>query len=59
MCTCTYVVSGCACTSVCLCVHMCVSVSVYVCGVPNIKFVSLACMLNEPKITKYENGIYI
>ena len=36
---------------VCLCVpvQVCTSVSVYVCGVPNIKVVSLACMQNVKK----------
>ena len=44
----------------CLCVYIvCVSVHVYVCGVPNIKFVSLACMPNEPKSVKCTNGIYM
>ena len=54
---------GCVC--VCLCilvtqyiyVHVSVHMQVYVCGVPNIKFVSLACMPNEPKSAKCEKGI--
>ena len=42
-----------------ICVHVSVHVQVYVCGVPNIKFVSLACMSNEPKSAKCEKGIFI
>ena len=34
-----------------------VHVQVYVCGVPNIKLVSLQCMPNEPFSTKCEKGI--
>ena len=44
----------------CLCVYIvCVSVHVYVCGVPNIKFISLPYMPNEPKSAKCTNGICI
>ena len=35
------------------------SVHVYVCGMPNIKFVSLECMPNKPKSVKCKNGICI
>ena len=42
-----------------VCVHVYVSVHMYVCGVPNIKLVSLACMPDEPKSAKCKNGICI
>ena len=42
-----------------VCKYICVSVHVYVCGVPNTKFMSLACMANEPKSAKCKTGIYI
>ena len=40
--------------SVCLymCTCLCVSISVHVCDVPNIKLVSLAFMPNEQKVKK-------
>ena len=40
-----------------VCVHVYVSLHMYVCGVPNIKLVSLACMPDEPDSAKYKNGI--
>ena len=52
MCLCIFPsVCQCLCTCVCVyvCTYICVPVHVYVCGVTNIKFVSLACMPNEPK----------
>ena len=55
-----------ACVCVCLCIlvtqyiyaHVSVHMQVYVCGVPNIKFVSLAYMPNEPKSAKSEKSIW-
>ena len=44
---------------VCVYAYVYVSVHMYVCGVPNIKLVSLACMPDEPKGEKYKNGICI
>ena len=38
---------------------LCVTISVCVCDVPNIKLVSLAFMANEPKSEKYKNVICI
>ena len=40
-----------------VCMSLCVSVCV--CGVPNVKLVSLACMPNDPKSVKCKNGICI
>ena len=40
-------------------VSACVCVSLYVCGAPNVKLVSLACMLNDPKSVKCKDGICI
>ena len=45
------------CMPVHVCVHECVSMSVYVCSMPNIKFVSLACMPNESKSAKCETDM--
>ena len=52
MCLCVSV-PMCAGISAHVCACVCVSVHTYVCvcGVPNIKLVSLACMPNEPKTT--------
>ena len=49
----------CLCTCVCMCVHMSVYLCMCMSGVPNIKFVSLACMPDEPKSAKCKNGICI
>ena len=48
-------VSVCAGVSVDVCSCVCVSVHVYICGMPNIKFVSLAYM-HVTKSAKYESG---
>ena len=47
--------------SVHVCVYTCACLSVYVqvCGMPNTKFVSLACMQNKPKSVKCKNGISV
>ena len=49
----------CVSASIHVCVHVYVSVYMYVCGVTNIKLVSLACMPDEPKSAKCKNGICI
>ena len=42
-----------------VCVHESfVCTSMCVCGVPNVKLVSLACMPNDPKSVKCKNGIW-
>ena len=38
---------------------MSLCISVCVCGVPNMKLVSFACMPNDPKSVKCKNGICI
>ena len=66
VCICVHA-SVCICIYVCLyisvsldvpvhvCVYLCVTVSVYICGVPNIKFVSLACIPIEPKVQMWNS----
>ena len=49
----------CLCTCVCLCVCMFECLCMCECGMPNITFVSLACMPNVPKSVKCENDICI
>ena len=53
-CMCAYVCL-CACVSADLCACVCVSVGVYICGMPNIKFVSLVYM-HVTKSAKCESG---
>ena len=54
VCICVHV-SMCAGISAYVSVYVCVSVHthVYVCGVPNIKFVSLACMTQKVQNVKF------
>ena len=49
----------CLCSGDSVCIHVSVHVQVYVCSVPNIKFVSLAYMPNEPKSAKCDKGICV